>query len=196
MLDKTGAEEITDILELDAADFKPILQKRLDSFQSALYRNYWSKLHEWQAEDFAVGAPLSKDGAHQTAAPPPPPLSDDNPFPDDEASVREVDVAPLPDGVHQMAEPPPPLVSEEVTRLPMSSLAPLCIKHEPSKRRKHSLKYWYLHAVSDGCQHCVKFLVKDMGVDKDARSDTQGWSAREFADCFQQREMTDYLQTL
>ena len=31
-------------------DFKPILQKRLDSFQSALYRNYWSKLRERQAE--------------------------------------------------------------------------------------------------------------------------------------------------
>ena len=110
--------------------------------------------------------------------------------------VREADVAPLPDGVHQMAEPPPPLVSEEVTRLPMSSLAPLCIKHEPSKRRKHSLKYWYLHAVSDGCQHCVEILVKDMGVDKHARSDTQGWSAMDFADYFQQREMKDYLQTL
>ena len=54
MLNKTGSEKITDILELDAADFyrcdfKPILQKRLDSFQSALYRNYWSKLRDRQA---------------------------------------------------------------------------------------------------------------------------------------------------
>ena len=45
MLDKIGAEKIKDILEIDAedfhsCDFKPVLQSRLETFQSALYRNY------------------------------------------------------------------------------------------------------------------------------------------------------------
>ena len=114
------------------------------------------------------------------AEPPPPQVSQNEADP-----VHESDVARLPDAVHHMEEPPSPPVLLEVTRLSMSILAPLCVTHEPSRRRKNSLKYWYLHAAGDGCQHCVKILVKDMSVDKHARSDTQGWSAMDFADYFQ-----------
>ena len=84
--------------------------------------------------------------------------------------------------------PPPP-------ELP-AGVETLCKRHKPTKNRQGKLKYWFFHAVRDGCQKCVKKLVQEMGVDKHAKSDTQGYDAMDFADWFDQAEMSKLLQTL
>ena len=66
-LAQVGAENITDILEIEAEDFerckfKPLLQRRLDHFQHALYVHYWSKLGVRPAEGSTPEeAPILKD---------------------------------------------------------------------------------------------------------------------------------------
>ena len=79
---------------------------------------------------------------------------------------------------------------------PIPCIDCLCEKHRPSKNREHKLKYWYFHAFGDGCKRCVKYLVKDMGVDKNEISDTQSYTAKEFAEFFKQQEMLGFLETL
>ena len=72
----------------------------------------------------------------------------------------------------------------------------LCLSHKPAQYKQGRLDYWFFHAVSDGCQGCVEMLVKGMGVDKNARSDTKHYTAYDFADHFNQHRMKVYLATL
>ena len=39
-------------------------------------------------------------------------------------------------------------------------------------------------------------MVQQMGVDKDVTSDNEGWTAKDFAEHFEQREMLVLLETL
>ena len=175
MINQIGAETIEDILVVDAddfhgCDFKPVLRARLEVFQSALWRNYWSKLRERPTEGTSpTSLPLdSKDDVRQNSKP----------------LLDLLDV------------PRPPPVAQEVTRLSNDMLASLCVRHEPSKTRKMDLKYWFLHAAGHGCQHCVELLVKEMGVNKDSCSDNQKWTAMDFADYYGQEKMKTFLRTL
>ena len=88
------------------------------------------------------------------------------------------------------------LVCVQAAPYPIPCIDCLCEKHRPSKNREHKLKYWYFHAVGHGCKRCVEYLVKDMGVDKNEISDTQSYTAKEFAEFFKQQEMLGFLETL
>ena len=83
--------------------------------------------------------------------------------------------------------PPPP---------PIQGTAQLCKEHKPKGNRASRLKYWFFQAVSDGCTNCVGILVNDLGVDKDVRSDTMKYSAKDFATWAEQDEMFAYLEKL
>ena len=98
--------------------------------------------------------------------------------------------------------PPPPTVQQDAPS-PVPKAAPwplrtsrLCPQHQPFKKRREDLNYWFFHAVSHGCKECVKILVEEMGVDKNATSATQEYSAIDFAEYFAQPEMKAYLEKL
>ena len=132
LLEQIGAVEIEELLELYAKDyegcgFSPLMRRRIQNFQKALYDNYWRHL--------------------------------------------------------------PPLPTHP-------DMGKLCLKHKPTRTRQGQLKYWYFNAVSHGCKGCVRILVQDMDVDKNVVSDTQGYSAMEFAVHYEQHAMSAYLDTL
>lgn len=159
LLDKVGAENIEDLLELDAEDydiclFKPLMKRRLEDFQSALYDKHWSKQKGNRDE---ADVPARGSGDAEPAAPP-------------------------------ATRPPQPP--------PVPTVEDLCKKHKPSKHRVDKLEYWFFHAVSDGCKSCVKLLVHGMGVDKNAISESQSYTAFDFAEWSGQTAMKDYLETL
>ena len=78
-----------------------------------------------------------------------------------------------------------------------ASLNRLCRKHRPSsKDRQVLLKYWLFKAIEHGCQNCVKIMVEEMDVDKSAVSNTNNYTAIEFAVWFSQPEMQEYLEEL
>ena len=60
MLEQVGAKKIEDVLLVNAAGyeecgFKPVLKNRLETFQSALYANYWRERIEGRdEEDFSA----------------------------------------------------------------------------------------------------------------------------------------------
>ena len=95
----------------------------------------------------------------------------------------------------QPPSPPPPPASPPPA-LPSPGIDDLCKTHRPPKRRRGNLEYWYFNAVSEGCKSCVKILVKDMGVNKYATSETQNYNAMNFAEYYNQQEMKEYLRTL
>ena len=166
MFAAVGAEKIGDILELLADDynkcnFKPVLKRRLEKFQSLLYERHW----QFFSGDMDV---------------------EDENFDEHWNSVEAAHISG--DAAPGNIPPPPPQL--------VLNFGHLCQKHKPSKNRANRPKYWFFNAVSHGCQPCVKILVEDMGVDKDELSDTQGFSAMDFADWFKQPEMKVYLATL
>ena len=64
---KTGVEKIKDFLDLETEDYDrcelaPIVRRRIEFFQSALYDNYWSRF-----------IPAEENSAHSQGPPPPPP---------------------------------------------------------------------------------------------------------------------------
>ena len=72
----------------------------------------------------------------------------------------------------------------------------LCREHQPTRNRRHKLHYWFFNAVKTGCRPCVKVLVNELGVNKDAVTDMQNWNAVDIATYFEQPEMIDFLATL
>ena len=171
IFEAAGLEEIKDILELEAGDFdsikfKPLLQNRVGQFQRYLFERYWSTLVTSPAESTP---PKAK-------APPPAHLllnSGAPPPPKEPAPCPETEPAPSPKPTDR-----------------------LCQKHEPTKNRREDLNYWFFNAIKDGCEDCVKVLVQELGVDKDVTSDTQNYSAKQFAEWFHQPHMNDILDKL
>ena len=53
--------------------------------------------------------------------------------------------------------------------------------HVPSTRRRQQRKYWLFQAASEGCLRCVRHFVEAEGVDPASESDTNGWTALDFA---------------
>ena len=98
--------------------------------------------------------------------------------------------------------PPPPTVQQDAP-FPVPQAAPcplrmsrLCPQHQPFKKRRADVNYWFFHAVKDGCQKCVKILVEELGVNSNATSETRNYTAMDFARLFNQPEMMAYLETL
>ena len=162
LLGEVGAEKIEDVLDLYADDyercgFKPLLQRRIEKFQSNLFDKYFNK---------QVGSGGEEDGAAR-------------------GSCDAVAAAPL-------AVVPPPRANPPL----FPGTQHLCRDHRPSKNRVRKVKYWFFNAVKAGCQVCVQTLVEDMGIDTNVRSDTNKYTAMEFAVHFEQPEMCPYLQSL
>ena len=53
--------------------------------------------------------------------------------------------------------------------------------HTPSKSRCSQRKYWLFGAVRAGCLRCVQHYIEDESVDLASKSDTQRWTALDFA---------------
>ena len=137
-LAQVGAGNITDILEIEAEDFerckfKPLLQRRLDHFQHALYVNHWSKLRLNPAEA-TTAANASEDA---------PLWEDDEAFEgfavekDVADSVHDSNEGQLPVDVRQKAVPLPPPGSPGWMTLPPPHPpppsppgSPVCSKHD------------------------------------------------------------------
>ena len=99
------------------------------------------------------------------------------------ASAMAFVPAPVAQAAPAPPAPPPPGVQR------------LCMRHDPGRRRA-MLKYWFFKAVCDGCPGCVRILVQDLGVDKYVTSDMQQYTAKDFADWYDQPAMKVYLDML
>ena len=59
--------------------------------------------------------------------------------------------------------------------------------HCPSKHRCSQDKYWLFKAAQDGCLPCVQRMVRQGGIDPCSTSDTQGYTALDFANWAKER---------
>ena len=72
--------------------------------------------------------------------------------------------------------------SQGFVPVPFDAGKHLCKEHGPKNaQRKKDPKYWFFKAASDGCKACLKFCVESHGIPKDVTSDTQGYTAEDFA---------------
>ena len=186
---KVGAEKIEDFLELhpseyDLCDFKPLLQRRLQLFQSNLFEEHWSKNMEYSSEEEDHGAANAAGSGLQefkTALPA-------------EAAGSELQVPTASAPANKRKTPTAQADPDFDVDTVCSAL--LCKKHRPSQNRRHKLHYWFFHAVSHGCKDCTKILVQELKVNKDAVSDTNAYDFHDFAEWFKHPEMIDYVADL
>ena len=61
------------------------------------------------------------------------------------------------------------------------------VSHLPPRRRREQRKYRLFWAASAGCLRCVRHYIADEGVDPGSKSNTQGWTALDFAAWARQR---------
>ena len=192
LMDKTGSEKYEDLLELYDVDFEnaklnPLLDRRRKNLQSCLFGKYWSMQNvDSDGEEDTVSvledahSEVDADVGLEVAR------SDVSTAPDIQPNPRDVLVY-----VFQPVAPPPPPP-------PANGNPPgterLCRAHRPTRNRRHLLEYWFFHAVSDGCQECVRILVNEMGVDVNSTSLTNGYNAMGFARHFNQPAMARFLQ--
>ena len=94
--------------------------------------------------------------------------------------------------------PPPPVLQIVVVPPPVPfDGRHLCHRHKPSnKRRARDPKYWMYNAAKQGCQACVAYCVRHHGIPKNVESDTNGYTAEDFARYYQQTDMVNFLQWL
>ena len=190
---KVGAARLVDLLELheddyDHCDFKPLLKLRLKSFQLRLKSNQPGRRAE---EDVTARASPPEDGTARgsgdavAAAPPAPPAP---------PPPAEKDVSARGSG-DAVAATPPAAPAPPAPAL-LCTFSDLCREHKPTKGRRGDPHYWFFNAVSQGCQPCVQKLVKEKNVEKNVKSYTQGYTAIDFAEWFEQPEMLAFLATL
>ena len=65
------------------------------------------------------------------------------------------------------------------------------VSHPPSKRRRADRKCWLFGAASAGCLRCVRHYVEDESVDPLSRSETNGWTALDFAEWARQQGVAE-----
>ena len=99
--------------------------------------------------------------------------------------------------------PPSPSPLESSTDDPSTGTVPfdsgkhLCSDHQPTnKRRRLDPKYWYYNSVRSSCKECVAFCIQKHGLPKDVPSDTNGYTARDFAVYDQLPDMVTFLDKL
>ena len=106
----------------------------------------------------------------------------------------EADVPPPPPPVLQIVVVPPP---DPGVVIPFHDGRHLCKRHKPSnKRRARDPKYWMYNAAKQGCQGYVAYCVRHHGIPKNVASDTNGYTAEDFARYFQQTDVVNFLQWL
>ena len=95
--------------------------------------------------------------------------------------------------------PPPPQSTDELVTgdISFDGGIHLCKKHKPkSKNRQGDPKYWFFNAVKHGCKKCVAFCVDSHGIALDVVSDTNKYTAKDFAHHYEDTDMLDFLQSL
>ena len=55
------------------------------------------------------------------------------------------------------------------------------VSHPPSKKRRSQRKYWLFEAAGAGCLQCVRHYLVEECLELQSKSDSQGWTALDFA---------------